>query len=63
VWVRVLRSHKEGREAKTTDHQLFADYHLPFDTFRGMLDWDVGPVEMLRAANQGRTRRIRDLLI
>jgi hypothetical protein len=51
VWVRVLRSHKEWREAKTTDHHALADDHLSLDALGRILDWNAGPVEILRVAN------------
>jgi hypothetical protein len=51
MWVGVLRSDKERRETKTTDHHLFANHHLSLDARGRMLDGNGGPVEVLRTRN------------
>src|SRR5215510_15677020 len=47
VWMIVFRSHQKRLEPKAADHHAIADKHLPLDSLGGLLNRDVGPVQML----------------
>src|SRR2546425_9805336 len=49
----VLRRGQQRRESKAADHQILTDDHLTLDAFRRMLDWNTGPIQMLRAVQSG----------
>src|SRR6266699_861803 len=58
LFVRVIvrRRNNARREAKATDHHLFADHHLPLDPFFQLFYRNAGPVGMLRTSVQGSGR-------
>ena len=48
----VLRRGQQRRESKAADHQILTDDHLTLDAFRRMLDWNTGPIQMLRRSER-----------